>query len=125
MKKAELKSKQNVDPTKKTMTVPSSGAALFEIKEELRKAGWKLKISVTRLEGEQVSSSKRVTELKFDTAYRLNIYRGGNDLFPAGNLFVTVVENRANEMVLEVSAFDMAFSEIVFPNIFFPEYSGE
>jgi hypothetical protein len=100
-----------VDPTKKTMTVPSSGEALFEVKEELRKAGWKLKISVTSLEEEQVSPSKRVTELNFGTAYRLNIYRRPRMYGFA--LFFTVVENRTNEMVLEVSAFDMTISEIV------------
>ena len=90
-----------VDQTKKTMTVPATGRRLFEIKQELRKAGWKLKIADTSLEEEQTSKKKKVTQLKFDTAYRL-YYSYASDGFSQ----LTVVENKSDEMVLEIESSD-------------------
>ena len=84
-----------VDLTKKTMTVPATGKKLFAIKKELRNAGWKLKIADSSLEEEQTSSKKKVTEVKFDTAYRLYYSSGKN------RTSITIVENESDEMVLE------------------------
>ena len=88
-----------VDLSKKTMTVPPTGRILFAIKRELRNAGWKLKIADTTLEEEQTSSKKKVTEVKFDTAYRLYFENSGG-----AATSVTIIENETNEMVLELSA---------------------
>ena len=48
-----------VDLTKKTMTVPATGWKVFAIKKELRKGGWKLKISGRRTEEKQTATSQR------------------------------------------------------------------
>jgi hypothetical protein len=95
-----------VDLTKKTMTVPATGKKLFAIKKELRNAGWKLKIADSSLEEEQTSSKKKVTEVKFDTAYRLYISSRGHftDL--------TIVENESDEMVLELESHQKSGKQI-------------
>ncbi|SVD23184.1 uncharacterized protein METZ01_LOCUS376038 [marine metagenome] len=95
-----------VDLTKKTMTVPATGRKVFAIKKELRNAGWKLKIADTTLEEEQTSSKKKVTEVKFDTAYRLYISSGGY------RTSLTIVENESDEMVLEFESHDISGREL-------------
>ena len=95
-----------VDLTKKTMTVPATGKKLFAIKKELRNAGWKLKIADSSLEEEQTSSKKKVTEVKFNTAYRLYYSSGKN------RTSITIVENESDEMVLEFEAFDISGEEL-------------
>ena len=90
-----------VDLTKKTMTVPATGRVVFLIKKELRNAGWKLKIADTTLEEKQTSAKKKVTEVKFDTAYRLYFF---SDPSYAANVTISIVENETNEMVLEMFA---------------------
>ena len=81
------------------MTVPATGWKVFAIKKELRNAGWKLKIADTTLEEEQTSSKKKVTEVKYQTAYRLYFENSGG-----AATSVTIIENKTNEMVLELSA---------------------
>ena len=95
-----------VDLTKKTMTVPVTGWKVFAIKKELRNAGWKLKISGRRTEEEQTSPKKKVTEVKFDTAYRLYTSSGGL----VTN--ITIVENESDEMVLEIESYDISGREL-------------
>ena len=95
-----------VDLTKKTMTVPATGWKVFAIKKELRKGGWKLKISGRRTEEKQTSPKKKVTEVKFDTAYRLYTSSGGL----VTN--ITIVENESDEMVLEIESYDISGSEL-------------
>ena len=90
-----------VDLTKKTMTVPATGRKVFAIKKELRNAGWKLKIADRTLEEEQTSSKKKVTEVKFDTSYRL--YTSSSGLLTS----LTIVENESDEMVVEMQTHDM------------------
>jgi len=100
-KKIDIQRGIPVDLTKKTMTVPATGKVVFLIKKELRNAGWKLKIADTTLEEKQTSATKKVTEVKFDTAYRLYISRFGKH---GQQTTVTIVENKSNEMVLEMYA---------------------
>ena len=95
-----------VDLTKKTMTVPATGRKVFAIKKELRNAGWKLKIADTTLEEEQTSSKKKVTGVKFDTAYRL--YITGSGLIT----YISMVENESDEMVLEFESHDISGREL-------------
>ena len=95
-----------VDLTKKTMTVPATGRKVFAIKKELRNAGWKLKISGRRTEEEQTSPKKKVTEVKFDTTYRLYISSSG---FITS---ITIVENESDEMVLEFESHDISGREL-------------
>jgi type I site-specific restriction endonuclease len=95
-----------VDLTKKTMTVPAMGTKLFAIKKELRNAGWKLKIADSSLEEEQTSSKKKVTEVKFNTAYRL-YYSSG-----IKRNSITIVENESDEMVLEFEALNISGEEL-------------
>jgi hypothetical protein len=87
-----------VDISKKTMTVPATGRVVFAIKRELRNAGWKLKIADDTLEEQQTSSKKKVTEVKYKTAYRLYFAKSG------AATSVTIIENKTDEMVLELSA---------------------
>ena len=77
-----------VDLTKKTMTVPATGWKVFGINKELRKGGWKLKVSGR------------------DTAYRLFTSSGG--LFT----YISIVENKSCEMVLEIDSYDISGSEL-------------
>ena len=95
-----------VDLTKKTMTVPVTGWKVFAIKKELRNAGWKLKIADSSLEEEQTSSKKKVTEVKFDTAYRLYITSSGL------RTYISMVENESDEMVLEFESHDISGREL-------------
>ena len=95
-----------VDLTKKTMTVPATGKKLFAIKKELRNAGWKLKIADSSLEEEQTSSKKKVTEVKFDTAYRL--YKTSSGL----RTYISMVENESDEIVLEINSYDIGGEEL-------------
>ena len=88
------------------MTVPATGVKLFSIKKELRNAGWKLKIADTSLEEEQTSPKKKVTEVKFDTAYRLYSFARGL------SMSITIVENESNEMVLEIESHDISGEEL-------------
>ena len=91
-----------VDLSQKTMTVPATtGSCSFEVTKELRNSGWKLKISDASLEEKDQTPKKRVTEVKFDTAYRLYVQ------VPKHNrCYITVVENESNEMILEVSTWN-------------------
>ena len=77
-----------VDLTKKTMTVPATGWKVFGINKELRKGGWKLKVSGR------------------DTAYRLFTSSGG--FFT----YISIVENKSGEMVLEIDSYDISGSEL-------------
>ena len=95
-----------VDLTKKTMTVPATGWKVFAIKKELRNAGWKLKISDTTLEEEQTSSKKKVTGVKFDTAYRLYITSSGL------RTYISMVERESDEIVLEINSYDIGGEEL-------------
>ena len=95
-----------VDLTKKTMTVPVTGWKVFAIKKELRNAGWKLKIADRTLEEEQTSSKKKVTEVKFDTAYRLYISSSGL------RTYISIVENESDEIVLEIESYDISGREL-------------
>ena len=95
-----------VDLTKKTMTVPVTGWKVFAIKKELRNAGWKLKIADTTLEEEQTSSKKKVTGVKFDTAYRLYITSSGL------RTYISMVENESDEIVLEINSYDIGGEEL-------------
>ena len=88
------------------MTVPVTGWKVFAIKKELRNAGWKLKIADTTLEEEQTSSKKKVTEVKFHTAYRL--YISSSKLITS----ITIVENESDEMVLEIESYDISGREL-------------
>ena len=95
-----------VDLTKKTMTVPATGWKVFGINKELRKGGWKLKISGRRTEEKQTSPKKKVTEVKFDTTYRL--YTSSSGLVTS----LTIVENESDEMVLEIESYDISGREL-------------
>ena len=96
-----------VDLTKKTMTVPATGWKVFAIKKELRNAGWKLKIADTTLEEEQTSSKKKVTEVKFHTAYRLYISTSSGL-----RTYISIVENESYEIVLEIESYDISGREL-------------
>ena len=96
-----------VDLSKKTMTVPATGRGTFEVKRELRNAGWKLKIADASLEEQDRTPKKRVTEVKFDTTYRLYMQNPKADRF-----YLTVVENESNEMVLEIQAHNIGRDNI-------------
>ena len=88
-----------VDLSKKTMTVPATGRGSFEIKRQLRNSGWKLKIADASFEEKDQTPKKRVTEVKFETAYRLYLQN------PKGlRFYLTVVENDSDEMVLEIKS---------------------
>lgn len=102
-----------INQSQKTMTVsPTYHSRLFDIKQKLREDGWKLKIADIRLEEETQSEKKSVTEVKFETKYRL-IFRvpaEQRDRFGHGT-FLTVVDNEKNEMVIEIYAAPAAYMD--------------
>jgi hypothetical protein len=92
-----------INSSKKTITLPSLGNAMFDIKSVLIQNGWKIKVGNAELE-ETGINNKRVnvnTKIKFDTEYRLNMtttthrsqIRGFN---------LTVVNNKTNEEVINM-----------------------
>jgi len=97
-----------IDQSQKTMTVsPTVDWSHSIIKQKLREDGWKLKIADISLEEEKQSEKKSVTEIKFETKYRL-IFR---DVLGQGTI-LTVVDNEKNEMVIEVFASNMGNKEM-------------
>ena len=96
----EVQRESFIDPSNRSMTVPSSSKVdMFHIKKKLREDGWKLKIADTTLEEEKQSEKKSVTEVKFETKYRL-IFRQEM----GQGTFLTVVDNEKNEMVIDISS---------------------
>jgi hypothetical protein len=95
-----------IDKTKRTMTLPSVGNAMFEIKSALIKSGWKIKVGNAELE-EKGINNKRIntnTKLIFDTEYRLYMTSTMSSNTNHGIVIfnLSVVNNKTNEEVVNM-----------------------
>lgn len=91
----------------KSITVPSVGNGLFEIKDALRRDKWKIKVDnatvkETGVINETIDSESKV---KFDTAYRLYIVTtmSTNDNHGITTFSLTIVDNKTNEEVINMA----------------------
>lgn len=96
-----------VDKADKTITVPSVGFGIFEIKDALIKNGWKIKVDNATLEEKGVKSESISTSTKtsFDTACRLYMTstQSSNENLGIVTFNLSVVNNKTNEEILTMA----------------------
>ena len=96
-----------INKTEKTITVPSVGAGIFEIKNALIQNGWKTKVDNATLEekGTKSESINTNTKTSFDTAYRLYMTstQSPNNNLGIITFSLSVVDNKTNEEILTMA----------------------
>ena len=97
----------DVNIVDKSITVPSVGNGLFEIKDALRKDKWKIKVDnatvkETGVRNDIIDSESKV---KFDTAYRLYMVStiSTNENYGITTFSLTIVDNKTNEEVINMA----------------------
>jgi hypothetical protein len=95
-----------IEKTNKSITVPSLGSGMFEIKEALRSAGWRLKVDSTSIKETGTNNDRidKETTLKFDTVYRMYMTStmSTNENLGITTFNLTVVDNKTNEELVNI-----------------------
>ncbi len=93
-----------INSTTKTITLPSVGIGLFEIKSALHNNGWKLKTNNAQLEEKGIKNQNINTQTKviYDTAYRLNMIVNISYGHSIDSFNLTIIDNKTNKEIINI-----------------------
>ena len=94
-----------IDKNNKTITVPSYGISMFEIKKILLKNGWKLKASAdgTLSKGTNKQEINVHTKTYYKTRYRMNVVETNRMQQWVLTIYISIIDNKTQEEVLSIS----------------------
>ena len=93
-----------IDKGNKSITLPSLGNAMFDIKSALIQNGWKIKVGNAEIEESGISNKKVNvnTKVVYDTKYRLQMTTRENRRQELIRFNLIVVENKTNQEIINM-----------------------
>jgi hypothetical protein len=94
-----------IDSANKSITVPSEGVVIYDIKKALKSDGWKVKTGEASLNEFGIKSKIKLdtnSTVEYDTTYRMHMYSNEDHGGGINSFTFTIVNNSSNDEVVTI-----------------------